>query len=100
MADDKVLAEGKYLMYQGKPLVRENNTIIYGDLNNDACVMVLEIMKYKEENGEKLPDVIIVQIVDSKDPNKILKQEQRQGLHDAFSVGLKWLAAELKRSEA
>ena len=44
MAGDKKLVEGKYLMYQGKPLVREDNTIIYGDLNNDPCVMVLEVM--------------------------------------------------------
>ena len=39
MADTRKKVEGEYLMYQGKPLVRENDTIIYGDLNNDPCVL-------------------------------------------------------------
>jgi hypothetical protein len=43
--------EGEYLQYQGKPLVREGNTIIYGDLNHDPYALVLEIVSYKEEAG-------------------------------------------------
>ena len=98
MADDKKLVEGKYLMYQGKPLVREENTIIYGDLNNDPCVLVLEIMSYTGEGEDKVPNVILMQLVDSKDPNKIIKQGQKQGLHAAFELGLIWLDVELKKS--
>jgi len=98
MADDRKMVEGKYLMYQGKPLVREENTIIYGDLNNDPCVLVLEIMSYTGEGEEKVPDVILMQLVDSKDPNKIIKQGQKQGLHAAFEIGLIWLDVELKKN--
>ncbi len=98
MADDKKMVEGKYLMYQGKPLVREENTIIYGDLNNDPCVLVLEIMSYTGEGEDKVPNVILMQLVDSKDPNKIIKQGQKQGLHAAFELGLIWLDVELKKS--
>jgi hypothetical protein len=98
MADDKKLVEGKYLTYQGKPLVREENTIIYGDLNNDPCVLVLEIMSYTGEGEDKVPNVILMQLVDSKDPNKIIKQGQKQGLHAAFELGLIWLDVELKKS--
>ncbi len=99
MADDRKLVEGKYLMYQGKPLVRENNTIIYGDLNNDPCVLVLEIMSYTGEGEAKVPDVILMQLVDSKDPNKILKSAQKKGLHTSFELGLIWLDVELKKQE-
>ena len=98
MADDKKLVEGKYLMYQGKPLVREENTIIYGDLNNDPCVLVLEIMSYTGEGDNKTPDTVLLQIVDAKDPNKIIKQGQKQGMHAAFEMGLIWLDLELKKS--
>ena len=49
MAEQKKKAEGEYLQYQGKPLVREDNTIIYGDLNYDPYVLVLEIMSYQGE---------------------------------------------------
>ena len=31
MAETRKKAEGEYLMYQGKPLVREENTLIYRD---------------------------------------------------------------------
>ena len=98
MAETRKKVEGEYLMYQGKPLVREENTIIYGDLNHDPYVLVLEIMKYKEEGGEKVPATVWIQIVDSKDPNNIVKSGQKDGLHDAFTLGTTWLELELKKS--
>lgn len=100
MAENKPKVEGEYLMYQGKPLVREENTIIYGDLNHDPCVLVMEIMSYKDEGGEKVPDKIFMQVVDAKDPNKVLRNGDKNGLHDAFSLGLVWLDLELKKSAA
>lgn len=99
MAETKKKVEGEYLQYQGKPLVREENTIIYGDLNNDPFVLVLEIMSYKEEAGEKVPDKVLIQIVDAKDPNRSTVQSgSKNGLHDAFSLGLTWLDLKLKKS--
>lgn len=98
MADDKKKVEGKYLMYQGRPLVREENTIVYGDLNNDPCVLVLEIMSYKGEGEDKTPDTVLIQILDSKDPNNILQQGKKNGLHDAFDLGMTWLDLRLKKS--
>jgi hypothetical protein len=98
MADDKKMVEGKFLTYQGKPLVREENTIIYGDLNNDPCVLVLEIMSYTGEGEDKTPDTVLLQVVDSKDPNKVIKQGQKQGMHAAFEMGLIWLDLELKKN--
>ena len=90
MADTRKVVSGKYLEYKGKPLVREGNTICYGDMN-EKCFLVLEIMSYKEVNGHSVPDKILIQIIDSKDPTKILKQGDKSGLHDAFSIGLVWL---------
>ena len=93
--DQRPLVEGKYLEYQDKPLVREGNTICYGDMN-EKCILVLEIMSYKDVNGEQLPKDVFIQVIDSKDPNKILKQGKMEGLHDAFSIGLVWLDMALK----
>lgn len=86
----KDLVDGKYLMYKERPLVREGNTICYGDMN-EKYILILEIMSYKEENGNQLPDKIIVQVLDSKDQNKIIKQGIKEGLYDAFSMGVIWL---------
>ncbi|MBQ9099482.1 MAG: hypothetical protein IJY50_08675 [Clostridia bacterium] len=98
MAETRKKVEGEYLQYQGKPLVREENTIIYGDLNNDPYVLVLEIMSYKEEAGEKVPSKVLIQILDSKDPNNIVQSGQKDSLHDAFTLGLTWLDLKLKKS--
>ena len=90
------LVEGKYLEYKDRPLVREGNTICYGD-KTERCFFLLEIMSYQkdEATGEDLPDKIFIQIIDSNDPNKIIKQGEKTGLYDAFSLGLVWLEREL-----
>ena len=100
MADEKRLVEGEYLMYQGKPLVREGDTIIYGDLNLDACVLCLDIMGYTGEGADRVPSKVLIQVVDAKDPNKIIKQGDKNSLHDAFALGMTWLEIELKKAQA
>lgn len=95
--EEKKLLEGKYLMYKDKPLVREGDTICYGDMS-EKCFLVLEIMSYKKVGAEDIPDDIFVQIIDSKDSTKIIKQGKKKGLNDAFSLGLVWLDMELKKA--
>ena len=93
--ETRPLVEGKFLQYLDKPLVREENTICYGDMN-EKCILILEIMSYKEVDGKKVPKDIFIQVIDSKDPTKIIKQGMKKGLHDAFSIGLVWLDLALK----
>ena len=88
---------GKYLRYMNAPLVREGNTICYGDMS-EKCFLILEIMSYKKVGDNDLPDEIFIQIIDSKDPSKIYKQGQKKGLYDAFSLGTIWLEQELKNA--
>ena len=97
MADKREVVQGKYLEYKGKPLVREGNTICYGDMN-EKCILILEIMSYKEVDGDNLPDKIFIQIIDSKDPNHIIRQGSYNGLHDAFGMGLIWLDQALQQA--
>ena len=91
------LVEGKYLEYKNKPLVREGNTICYGD-KTEKCFLILEIMSYKKVDGEDVPDKILIQVLDSKDPTNIIKQGDKSGLYDAFSIGLIWLERALAQS--
>ncbi len=93
--DTRPLVEGKYLEYLDKPLVREGDTICYGDMN-EKCILILEIMSYKEVDGKRVPKNILIQVIDSKDPNKIIKQGTKEGLYDAFSIGVIWLDLALK----
>ncbi len=94
--DNKELVSGKYLEYKGKPLVREGDTICYGDMS-EKCILILEIMSYKKSGGNDIPDKILIQIIDSKDPGKIIKQGSKDGLYEAFSLGCVWLDQALKK---
>ena len=96
MAEEIKLVEGKYLEYKGRPLVREGDTICYGDMN-DKCILILEILSYKNDEGKDLPDNIFIQIVDPKNQTNILRQGSKQGLFEAFELGLIWLEHELKK---
>ena len=89
-AENFAPVEGKYLSYMEQPLVREGHTICYGD-KSEKCFLILEIMSYKKEQGHDLPDKILIQVVDSKDPGKIIKQGEKDGLHNALSMGMIWL---------
>lgn len=95
--EERKLLDGKYLMYKDKPLVREGDTICYGDMS-EKCFLVLEIMSYKKVGAEDIPDDIFIQIIDSKDSTKIIKQGKKKGLNDAFALGLVWLDLELKKA--
>ena len=92
MANEEKFApiEGKYLTYLDQPLVREGQTICYGD-KSEKCFLILEIMSYKKEHGRDIPDNILIQVVDSKDPGKIIKQVDKSGLHNALTMGMIWL---------
>ena len=94
--DERALVEGKYLEYKGKPLVREGDTICYGDMN-EKCILILEIMSYKKVDANEVHDKILIQIIDSKDPGKIIKQGSKEGLYEAFTLGCVWLDQALKK---
>ena len=68
----------------------------YGDMS-EKCILVLEIMSYKTVGAEEIPNDILIQIIDSKDPTKIIKQGKKNGLNDAFAIGLVWLDMALKK---
>ncbi len=94
MEQKKELLQGKYLMYKGKPLVREKNAICYGSMD-DKYILFMIILNDKTVNGVKVPDRIIVQVI-STDPaaptdQKVFKQAEKRGLFDAFDIGLIWL---------
>ncbi|MCQ2455795.1 MAG: hypothetical protein MJ096_00395 [Clostridia bacterium] len=86
--------DGEFLTYKGLPLVREGNMICYGSMD-DECVLQMNIMTMKEEDGKQVPDKIIIQIVKTDknlpDHERIVKQDMKSGFYDAFELGLIWL---------
>ena len=87
---EKKLVGGKYLEYKGRPLVREGDTICYGSME-DKCILILEIMSYKEVDGQSVPDDIFIQVINPKNSGDIRNQGSKKGLYDAMGIGLVWL---------
>ena len=66
---EKATVKGNYLMYKGRPLVRENNTICYGNMD-DEYVLCLTIMSECEQDGKQVPDMVLIQIVNARKDRK------------------------------
>ena len=88
--DTRPLVTGDYLHYMDKPLVREGDTICYGNMD-DKYVLVLEIMSYKNVNGTDVPDDVFIQVINPKNSGDIKNQGSKKGLYDSMSIGLVWL---------
>ncbi len=88
-----VTVEGDFLMYRGKPLVREANTICYGFMD-DQYYLLLTIMSTRMEGDKEVPDKILVQLVNTDQSlpatQRIAKQDMKTGLFDAFEIGIIW----------
>ncbi len=86
--------DGKFLMYKGLPLVREDNIICYGSMDEDYVLQMI-IMSEKESDGVKVPDKILIQLLKTDktlpDHERIVKQDMKSGFYDAFEIGLIWL---------
>ncbi|MBQ8496871.1 MAG: hypothetical protein IJ489_05370 [Clostridia bacterium] len=95
--NEKMPIEGKYLMYKGKPLLREKNWICYGNMTDKYYLSML-IINNKTVNGKEVPNSILVQILTTGTDTKIYKQITKVGLADALDIGTIWLERALSDS--
>jgi len=86
--------KGKFLEYKGKPLVRENNTICYGNMTDEYILFML-ILSNNKKSAAELPERILIQILSTDKSlsahDRIAKQGEKTNLFDAFDIGMIWL---------
>lgn len=89
----------KFLEYKGKPLVRCDKTIYYGNMS-DPYVICLNVL-----NEEKIEDLnvsgkVAIQLLntnpDVSPKEKIVKKSEKNGLFNALDLGAVWLERALK----
>ncbi len=94
---DKII-EG-FSTFRGKPIVKKNNIICYGDPAEKA-VLVLTVLSNKKVGDEEIPDMILIQVqsTDTSLPitDRVLKQGMKNGLYQALDFGASWLENTLK----
>lgn len=94
-----VIPNEKYIMFRGKPLVRQGNTYCYGSMNDNFVLFIMVLTNIKEKNNEgkeiDVPDRVLIQILstDNKLPphERVVKQFDKNGLFEAMDIGLIWL---------
>lgn len=84
----------KFLTYKEKPLVRNGNTIYYGNMS-DPYVIMLQILSTKKVKDLDIAEKVSVQLL-STDPDvrpreRILKKSEKNGLYPAMDIGSIWL---------
>lgn len=75
------------LQYKGKPLVRSEKELYYGDVS-DEYVVFMQILSTKKENGDEMPDKISVMLLSTDTSlapkDRIAKQSVKNGLYNAL----------------
>lgn len=93
----------KFLTYKDKPLVRNGNTIYYGNMS-DPYVVMLTIMSKKTYKDTEIPDKVIVQLLstdpDCKPRERIIKKAEKKSLYTAIDIGSIWLQRALDKEGA
>lgn len=93
------MAESKFLEYKGKPLVRKDNEIYYGDMS-ESFIVRFEILSYKKDGKLDIADKVSVQLLDSNTDldikERIKKESVKDNLFDALDLGFTWLERALK----
>ena len=90
MFDVKGIEGGEYIEYKGRPLVRKDDDLYYGDLAEYYVKMMIMTEKKAVKAGETVPENIAVQLFA---PGKPVPEKQisAKGLSDAFETAAAWL---------
>ena len=88
-----------FLMYKGRPLVRKDNVIYYGDMG-DKYVIMMQILSTKTVGGDEIADKVSVQLMltdpEIRAKDKIVKKSEKNGLYNAMDIADVWLERALK----
>jgi hypothetical protein len=81
---------GEFLEYKGRPLVRKDNDIYYGDLSEPYHVFILIMAEKPSSKGIDVPATVMVQLM-AKDSMRPEKQTISKSLTDALETADAWL---------
>ena len=96
------MGNSPFFTYKNKPLVRCGNTLYYGSMKEPYVVM-MQILGTKEENGRKMAQDVMVQLMrtgrDVKPQDMVVKKSIKQGLYAAMDIAEVWLTRAITESK-
>lgn len=95
---EKKITKPGTLTFKGRPLVRCDKTIYYGDMG-DKFIAMLQILGEEVYKDETLPTKVSVQIWSTNDElrprDRIVKKTEKTNLYDALNIASIWLERQL-----
>ncbi len=88
------MSEMNFFTYKGYPLIRNKDTIYYGNMTDDYVVMIQVMEKKKVGELEIASRLKVYQVStdESKNPvEAICKTSEKNGLYDALDIAHIWL---------
>ncbi|MBC8536171.1 hypothetical protein [Feifania hominis] len=89
-----------YLMYKGRPLVRNGNILYYGSMA-DKYVIMMQILETKKVNDLDVATKVLVQLqytdTDLRSRDRIVKTSEKPGLYAAMDIASIWLERALEK---
>lgn len=85
--------EGQFPKYKDRPLVRNGNTLYYGDMR-ERYVAKIDIKTATAVNDLTIADRVVVQLMDTNpdEPQKVIvKTSEKKGLYLALDIADIWL---------
>lgn len=96
----KKITEPGSLTFKGRPLVRCDKTIYYGDMG-DKFVAMLQILGEEPFQDTTIPNRVSVQIWSTDDElrprDRVVKKTEKSNLYDALNVASIWLDRQLEK---
>ena len=88
----------KFLTYKGKPLVRNGNTLYYGD-PSEKYVIMMQILATKPVDDVEVASKVSIQLLNT-DPDvshreRIVKSSEKKGLYASMDIADVWLTRAL-----
>ena len=91
-------ANKEIFTYKGKPLLRKDNMIYYGNVD-DKYVVRFTLEGGKDVKGLQVASRVTVDLMtnEGEERSKIIKQAERDGLYKALDIGCFWLQDAIER---
>ena len=89
------MADAKFLCYKGKPLVRKDNEIYYGDMA-EKFVVRFQILSAKNDIADEVKIQLLKNDTDEPVEKRVTKESTKNTLFDALDIGFIWLERALK----
>ena len=93
-----IVKDGELLMYKGQPLMRKENIIYYGSME-DRYIIMMQILETKKEGDLEVATKVAVQLQQTSQTvrmkDRIVKKSEKNSLWSAMDIASIWLSRAL-----